>query len=173
MIRVVSGEFGGRKLVVPVGLSTRPTTDKVRQAVFNSLDSAGLIDGAAIADLFAGSGALGIEALSRGAESCVFVERDRAALQALRANIDALGLKLRTTVVTSDVPAWVPALRGIDLALIDPPYEFDGWDRLLAVLQVPYVVAEAGHEIEPPTGWEALKTRRYGRTWVTQLQRVA
>ena len=173
MIRVVSGEFGGRKLVVPDGLSTRPTTDKVRQAVFNSLDSAGLIDGAAVADLFAGSGALGIEALSRGAETCVFVERDRAALQALRANIDALGLKQRTTVVTSDVPAWVPALRGIDLALIDPPYEFDAWDRLLSVLQVPYVVAEAGHEIEPPMGWEVLKSRRYGRTWVTQLERLA
>ena len=89
MIRVVSGEFGGRKLVVPDGLATRPTTDKVRQAVFNSLDSAGLIDGAAVVDLFAGSGALGIEALSRGAATCVFVERDRAALQALRANIDA------------------------------------------------------------------------------------
>ena len=173
MIRVVSGEFGGRKLVVPDGLATRPTTDKVRQAVFNSLDSAGLIDGAAIADLFAGSGALGIEALSRGAETCVFVERDRAALQALRANIAALGLEKRATVVTSDVPAWVPALRGIDLALIDPPYEYDGWDHLLEVLQVPYVVAEAGHEVDPPTGWEALRSRRYGRTWVTQLERVA
>jgi 16S rRNA (guanine966-N2)-methyltransferase len=173
VIRVVSGEFGGRRLVVPDGLATRPSTDKVRQAVFNSLDSAGLVDGAAVADLFAGSGALGIEALSRGAESCVFVERDRAALQALRTNIAALDLTQRTTVVTSDVLAWVPALRGIDLALIDPPYEFDGWDRLLTLLQVPYVVAEAGHEIEPPARWEALKSRRYGRTWVTQLERVA
>ena len=98
---------------------------------------------------------------------------ERAALQALRANIDALGLKQRTTVVTSDVPAWVPALRGVDLALIDPPYEFDGWEQLLTVLKVPYAVAEAGHEIEPPPGWEALKSRRYGRTWVTQLERVA
>ena len=173
MIRVVSGEFGGRKLVVPDGLGTRPTTDKVRQAVFNSLDSAGLIDGAAVADLFAGSGALGIEALSRGATSCVFVERDRAALQALRSNIAALGLEKRTTVVTSDVPAWVPALRGVDLALIDPPYEFDGWDRLLTLLQVPYVVAEAGREIQPPEGWELLKSRRYGRTWVSHLERLA
>ncbi|MEP7112264.1 MAG: 16S rRNA (guanine(966)-N(2))-methyltransferase RsmD [Ilumatobacteraceae bacterium] len=173
MIRVVSGEFGGRKLVVPNGLATRPSTDKVRQAVFNSLDSAGLLDGAAVADLFAGSGALGIEALSRGAESCVFVERDRAALQALRTNIEVLGLTSRTTVVTSDVPAWAPALRGMDLALVDPPYEFDGWDHLLTVLQVPFVVAEAGHEIQPPIGWEALKSRRYGRTWVTQLERVA
>ncbi len=173
MIRVVSGEFGGRKLAVPDGLATRPTTDKVRQAVFNSLDSAGLIDGASVADLFAGSGALGIEALSRGAATCVFVERDRAALQALRANIAALGLEQRTTVVTSDVPAWVPALRGIDLALIDPPYEFDGWERLLTVLQAPYVVAEAGRQIEPPEGWTAVKSRRYGRTWVSQLERLA
>ncbi len=173
MIRVVSGEFGGRKLVVPDGLATRPTTDKVRQAVFNSLDSAGLIDGAAVVDLFAGSGALGIEALSRGAATCVFVERDRAALHALRANISALGLEQRTTVVTSDVPAWVPALRGIGLALIDPPYEFDGWEQLLTVLQVPDVVAEAGRPIEPPEGWEAVRSRRYGRTWVTQLERLA
>jgi len=173
VIRVVSGEFGGRKLVVPDGLGTRPTTDKVRQAVFNSLDSAGVIDGAAVADLFAGSGALGIEALSRGAATCVFVERDRAALQALRTNIAALGLADRTTVVTSDVPAWVPALRGVDLALIDPPYEFDGWDPLLTNLQVPLVVAEAGHEISAPDGWEIVKSRRYGRTWVTQLERLA
>ena len=173
MIRVVSGEFGGRKLLVPAGLATRPTTDKVRQAVFNSLDSAGLIDGAAVADLYAGSGALGIEALSRGAATCLFVERDRAALQALRANLAALGLTDRTTIVTSDVPAWVPALRGIDLALIDPPYEFDGWEQLLALLQVPFVVAESGHEIEPPNGWDRVKSRRYGRTWVTQLERLA
>ena len=158
--------------MVPAGLTIRPTTDKVRQAVFNSLDSAGLIDGAAIADLFAGSGALGIEALSRGAATCVFVDRDRAALQAVRANISALGLENRTTVVTSDVPAWVPALRGVDLALLDPPYEFDGWESLLSVLQVPYVVAEAGHEIAPPVGWELVKSRRYGRTWVTRLERV-
>jgi 16S rRNA (guanine966-N2)-methyltransferase len=173
MIRVVSGEFGGRKLVVPDGLNTRPTTDKVRQAVFNSLDSAGLIDGAAVADLFAGSGALGIEALSRGAATCVFVERDRAALQALRANIASLGISDRTTLVTSDVPAWAPALRGADLALIDPPYEFDGWDRLLTNLQVPFAVAEAGREIAAPEGWKVLRSRRYGRTWVTRLERVA
>ena len=173
MIRVVSGEFGGRRLVVPEGVATRPTTDKVRQAVFNSLDSAGLVDGAVVADLFAGSGALGIEALSRGAASCVFVERDRAALKALRANIAALRLEARATVVTSDVPAWIPALRGVDLVLIDPPYEFEGWERLLTLLQVPYVVAEADHEIDPPPGWERLRSRRYGRTWVTQLERVA
>jgi 16S rRNA G966 N2-methylase RsmD len=67
----------------------------------------------------------------------------------------------------------VPALRGVDLALIDPPYEFDGWPLLLGLLRVPYVVAEAAHEVEAPSGWEVLKSRRYGRTWVTQLERVA
>jgi 16S rRNA (guanine966-N2)-methyltransferase len=103
----------------------------------------------------------------------VFVERDRAALQALRANIASLGVAERTSVVTSDVPAWVPALRGVDLALIDPPYEFDGWDPLLTSLQVPYVVAEASRELTAPAGWQVVRSRRYGRTWVTQLERVA
>jgi 16S rRNA (guanine966-N2)-methyltransferase len=173
MIRVVAGEFGGRKLQVPEGLATRPTTDKVRQAVFNSLDSAGLIEDAAVADLFAGSGALGIEALSRGAATCVFVERDRAALQALRANIAALGIAARTTVVTSDVLAWAPAMRNVDLVLADPPYEFDAWDQLLALITAPYLVAEAGHEVRPGPAWGTMRSRRYGRTWVTQLERVA
>ena len=78
-MRVVAGELGGRRLIAPAGTSTRPTTDRVREAIFNSLGSAGLLDGALVADLFAGSGAIGIEALSRGAERCVFVERDRTA----------------------------------------------------------------------------------------------
>jgi 16S rRNA (guanine966-N2)-methyltransferase len=101
-MRVISGEFGGRRLVAPAGTTTRPTTDKVRQAVFNSLGSMGVIEGAVVADLYAGSGALGIEALSRGAERCVFVERDRAALHALRENIAALDLADRATVHATD-----------------------------------------------------------------------
>ena len=93
-MRVVAGEFGGRKLVSPEGTSTRPTTDRVREAIFNALGSAGLIDGALVADLFAGTGAVGIEALSRGAAHCTFVARDRAALRSLEDNIDSLGLEL-------------------------------------------------------------------------------
>ena len=80
-MRVVAGELGGRRLVAPEGTSTRPTTDRVREAIFNSLGSAGVLEGAIVADLFAGSGAIGIEALSRGAERCVVVERARAALR--------------------------------------------------------------------------------------------
>lgn len=172
-MRVISGEFGGRKLVAPDGTTTRPTTDKVRQAVFNSLGSMGVIEGATVADLYAGSGALGIEALSRGAEHCVFVERDRAALKALRENIAALDLGTRTTVHATDVMAWVPAMRNVDIAFIDPPYAFDAWDRLLPLVDVGMVVAEADDPVAAPEGWEQARSRRYGRTWVTILERLA
>lgn len=172
-MRVIAGEFGGRTLESPAGDSTRPTTEKVRQAVFNSLGSSGEIDGAAVADLFAGSGALGIEAISRGAASCVFVERDRNALRALDANIAKLALADRARVVRSDVLAWVPSMRGVDIAFVDPPYAFAGWDQLLALLQVPMVVAESSAEIAAPTGWALRRSRRYGRTWVSVLDRLA
>lgn len=170
-MRVVAGEFGGRKLVAPQGLTTRPTTDKVRQASFNSLASMGLLDGAVVADLYAGSGAMGIEALSRGAARCVFVERDRAALIALRANIEALRVGDRSTIVTSDVMAWVPAMRGVDLAVIDPPYTFDAWPQLLSLLQVPYALCESARPVPAPPGWEAVRAKQYGRTAVTLLAR--
>ena len=171
-MRVISGALGGRKLVAPDGLTTRPTTDKVRQAVFNSLAHTVELDGAVVVDLFAGSGALGIEALSRGAERCTFVERDRAALAALRTNIAALGLDARSTVVTGDVLAWVPSVRHVDVAFVDPPYEFDGWPRLLGALDAALVIAEAGAEVAAADGWSARRARRYGRTWVTVLERV-
>lgn len=168
---MVAGEFGGRRLVAPEGLATRPTTDRVREAVFNSLQSMGVLEGAVVADLFAGSGALGIEALSRGAAHCTFVERDRAAISALRANIAALAIGDRCTVRESDVVAWLPAMRGIDLAFIDPPYAFDGWAPLLALVHdCGLVVAEADAEIDPPEGLRLLRARRYGRTWVTLLE---
>lgn len=170
-MRVISGEFGGRKLIAPEGTTTRPTTDKVRQAVFNSLNSMGVLEGAVVADLYAGSGALGIEALSRGAEHCTFVERDRAALHALKANIEALGIAERSTIRATDVVAWVPAMRHIDIAFIDPPYDFAGWDGLLALLTgVGLVVAEADDPVPAPPGWTQLRSRRYGRTWVTLLE---
>jgi len=170
-MRVVAGIYGGRKLLAPQGMATRPTTDRVREAVFNSLSTMGVVDGAVVVDLYAGSGAMGIEALSRGAERCIFVERDRDALRALRDNITALKLEDRTTVVTSDVLAWVGAMRGVDLALIDPPYSFDAWERLLGLLQVHYALCEASQEVPAPTGWETLRAKRYGRTWATLLRR--
>ncbi len=170
-MRVIAGRWGGRKLEAPAGLSTRPTTDKVRLAVFNSLHSAALLDGASVADLYAGSGAMGIEALSRGAAHCIFVERDRDALAALRHNLHALGIGDEARVVSSDVMAWVPAMRHVDIVFADPPYDFDAWPALLALIHAPTVVAEAGREVDAPDGWTQSRVRRYGRTTVTVLDR--
>jgi 16S rRNA (guanine966-N2)-methyltransferase len=167
-MRVVAGELGGRRLVAPPGRSTRPTTDRVREAMFNSLASSGLLSGALVVDLFAGSGAIGIEALSRGAARCTFVERDRAALQALDTN---LGLAARSRVVRSDATTAAATLDA-DLVFADPPYDFDGWERLLAATRAPLLVAEAPRAIEPPAGWEVVRARRYGRTWLTFLERL-
>ncbi len=170
-MRVVAGEFGGRRLVGPDGTTTRPTTDRVREAIFNSLGSAGLLEGALVADLFAGSGALGIEALSRGAEHCVFVERDRTALRALDANLDALGLAARARVVTSDVLAVVGSIDA-DIVFADPPYDFDEWPRLLGAVRADLVVAESGRPVGAVAGWEQIRSKKYGRTTVTTLERV-
>lgn len=170
-MRVVAGEFGGRRLIGPDGTATRPTTDRVREAIFNSLGSAGLLEGALVADLFAGSGALGIEALSRGAEQCVFVERDRTALRALDANLDALGLRSRARVVTSDVMTVVASIDA-DVVFADPPYDFDEWPRLLDAVRADLVVAESGRPVGDVAGWEQVRSKKYGRTTVTTLERV-
>ncbi len=169
-MRVVAGELGGRKIVAPEGTSTRPTTDRVREAMFNSLGSSGLLDGALVADLFAGSGAIGIEALSRGAEHCVFVERDRGALRSLYANLESLELTDRARVLTTDA---MSAAAGIDCDIVfaDPPYDFDDWARLLELVRADVVVAESGRAIECPAGWSVTRAKRYGRTTVTFLER--
>lgn len=172
-MRVVAGTLGGRRLTTPPGNDTRPTTDKVRQAVFNSLDSAGLLDGAVVADLFAGSGAMGIEALSRGAARCVFVEKDREALTALRSNLSTLGLGASTEVVAGDAVTVAGRLGDVDLVIADPPYSFDGWADLLGRIAADDVVAESDRAIEAPAGWEAVRSRRYGRTFITWLRRIA
>ncbi len=154
----------------PAGTSTRPTTDRVREAVFNSLTSAGVLDGAVVADLFAGSGAIGIEALSRGAERCVFVERDRSALQALDENLDSLDLRDRSRVVAGDAVSAVATIDA-DIVFADPPYDFDGWPELLERIRGDFVVAESGAEIAAPDGWVIIRSKRYGRTRVTFLER--
>jgi len=169
-MRVVAGELRGRKLVAPETASTRPTTDKVREAIFNALVSLDVLDGARVVDLYAGSGALGIEALSRGAEHCTFVERDRAALSAIHANIGNLGITGRCRVVNGNAVTMAPGIAA-DVAFADPPYDFDDWDALLAAVRAPLLVAEAPHPIEPTAGspWEQGRVKRYGRTWVTFL----
>ena len=120
-LRVIAGTHRGRPLRAPPGDTTRPTADRTREALFSMLTSRlGSFEGIAVADLFAGSGALGIEALSRGAASCLFVEQDRAALDTLRANLAALDLK--ADVRAASVLALGPAAQPLDLILMDPPY---------------------------------------------------
>lgn len=121
-MRIISGEWRGRVLVAPKGDTTRPTADRTREALFSMLTSrVGSFEDLAVADLFAGSGALGLEALSRGAATCLFVEQDRAAIDALKANVAKLGAKGADIRATS-VLALPPTTKPLDLIMMDPPY---------------------------------------------------
>jgi 16S rRNA (guanine966-N2)-methyltransferase len=144
-LRVIAGRFGGRRLQAPKGrFTTRPTADRVREALFSIL---GEIDGGLVLDLFAGTGALGIEALSRGAERVVFVERDRSAIQALRANIATLGLSGREAEVRMG-----DALSAVLPALLTPGAR---------------VVVESARRAPAELPLEVVQARRYGGTTIT------
>lgn len=122
-MRVIAGAWRGRPLVAPAGAATRPTADRVRETLFSMLYSRlGSFEGLHVADLFAGSGALGIEALSRGAAHCLFVDRDRAAVDAIRKNLATLDATKVADVRQADVLSLGPAPRALDLLLLDPPY---------------------------------------------------
>jgi 16S rRNA (guanine966-N2)-methyltransferase len=178
-MRVIAGRYGGRRLRAPRGRTTRPTSDRVREALFAML---GDIHGARVLDLFAGTGALGIEAISRGASQAVFVERDRSAIAALNANLQALGLDGELAQVRREHAE--DALHGArkrketyDLILIDPPYRraSELGPQLAALLPgllapVARVVVESDRraplelELELGLGLEREKERRYGDT---------
>jgi 16S rRNA (guanine966-N2)-methyltransferase len=138
------------------------------------LTSMDAVADAAVLDLFAGSGALGIEALSRGAASAVFVDDDPAAVTAIRTNLAVLGpdAGVRASVIRTDALRYAATAPRVDLVLVDPPYGFDGWSALLASLsgRTGVLVAETGAEWEPGPEWETVKVRRYGGTVVTVVQ---
>ena len=182
-MRVVAGDLRGRRIDGPDGDATRPTTDKVREAVFNALGSIDAVDGAVVVDLFAGSGALGIEALSRGAARCTFVESDRRALGVLKGNIDALGIGDVSRVVPLDIVRDMvsagalrlrEALVDATLVLADPPYGFQHWNEIFSVVESAGPAAMLVIETETravvhnevPQGWKAVRRRDYGRTTV-------
>ncbi len=171
-MRVVAGVAGGRRLQAPPGRRVRPTTDRVREALFSSLESLSALQGAAVADLFAGTGALGIEALSRGAASATFVDADATAVRTIKANLAATGL--RGTVVQGDVLRFVED-GGVtfDVAFVDPPYAFTAWPELLDRLPATLVALESGSELDLGPRWETLRSRRYGGTVVTLARRAA
>jgi len=172
-MRVVAGSSGGRRLKAPTGRKLRPTSERVREAMFNSLGSLDAIAGASVVDLFAGTGALGIEALSRGATSATFVEADQGAIRAIHDNMRATGLEARAHVVHADVSRWLDRASAdpFDVAFADPPYAFSDWASLLARVPARLVVVEARSHIEVGESWRALRSRRYGDTVVTLARR--
>jgi len=185
-MRITAGKFKGRTLATPKDLSVRPTSDKVRQAVFNILEHkdfgfAFRIEGARVIDLFAGTGALGIEALSRGARYCLFVDDSAASRALIRENVEALGLTGETKIWRRDAAELGPldTLRPFDIAFLDPPYRKDLLKPALAGLRdgkwlntPALIVAEmAAEEDCPPTdGFEMVDDRLYGDTRIAILK---
>lgn len=185
-MRIVSGGLRGRNLITPEGPGTRPTSDRARQAVFNILEHAAWapeMRGKRVMDLFAGSGALGFEAISRGAAFCLFVETDEAARGAIRENIDALGLFGATRIHRRDATdlGLRPASAGepFDMAFMDPPYRHGLAERALAGLieggwlkPGALVVVERGSDEADlsPAGYTVLDTRDYGAARVSFLR---
>ncbi|HEX7589793.1 MAG TPA: 16S rRNA (guanine(966)-N(2))-methyltransferase RsmD [Demequinaceae bacterium] len=181
MTRIIAGTLGGRLLAVPPK-GTRPTTDRVREAIFSRLDHEKSLRGAWVLDAFAGSGALGIEALSRGAKHAVFVESNSAAVAVIRANAESLGVTKATEVARDKVLPWLGRstrpvdLATFDLALLDPPYDLPP-EELAATLAalVPrltegaVVVVEWSSRSEAPAwpkGLVPTGAKRYGETTV-------
>lgn len=197
MTRIIAGSAKGRRLRVPRGTLVRPTTDRMRESVFSAISSRMRLEGSMVLDAFAGSGALGLEALSRGAEVATFVECRGRVIEVLKANVAALGFEDRAELVRADVLAWLKGLRRLggvdsgkksemrdsgvyDVAFCDPPYDFDSWERLLQLLPARLLVAEsdrpvaggpvagAGEGGEGEAVWRVLYEKRLGAT-VTQL----
>jgi 16S rRNA (guanine966-N2)-methyltransferase len=167
-MRIVGGSARGRRLVAPPGAQTRPTSDRARESVMNILWSRDLLDGATVLDLFAGSGALGIEALSRGAVHATFVDDDRNARRAIETNLATCGFTDRADVVADRAERYL-ARSGVpifDLAFCDPPYAYDGWDELLPAIPAAWVVIESAAEVALPPGWEVVRANRYGAAWI-------
>jgi 16S rRNA (guanine966-N2)-methyltransferase len=173
-MRIIAGRWRGRKLVAPAGLATRPTSDRAREAVFSMLASRiGSFEGLRVADLFAGSGALGLEALSRGAAHCVFIDRDRAAVEAIRANLAALGADGEVLPGSAE-HARIPG--PLNLVFLDPPY---GSGLAAPVLErLPLApgglasVETARGEAVAGEGYEEEAVRLYGRARITLLRRA-
>lgn len=179
-MRVIAGQWRGRPLAAPTGQATRPTSDRTREALFSMLVSRiGSFEGLRVADIFAGTGALGIEALSRGAAEATFVEQDRAAVEALRANLAKLGAvgDVRAQAVATLGPCRTPH----DLLLFDPPYGSGGAGALLERLtRLGWASAGAWASIETARdepvsagGWAVEAERVYGKAKLTLLRRDA
>ena len=179
-MRIIAGQWRGRVLKAPAGANTRPTGDRTREALFSMLVSRlGSLEGLVVADIFAGTGALGLEALSRGAEFCTFIDQDRDAVQAIRANIAMLGAKAE--VLPIPVSAISPARRACDLLMFDPPYGSGGARALLEKMTrlgwaAPSgwaTIETAADEEVSAAGWTLEVERRHGIAKLSVLSRIA
>ncbi len=184
MTRIIGGIAGGRRIAVPPH-GTRPTTDRVRESLFNIVSAQLDLAGLAVLDLYAGSGALGLEALSRGATSALFVESDRRAAAVIERNIATLGLP-GATVRRGQVATMLAAkaTRPVDLALMDPPYDVDtrvieqllvalaanGWVREGSLVVVERAVGSP--PLSWPDGWDPWQQRLYGDTRLELAERM-
>ncbi|KGN31844.1 methyltransferase [Knoellia sinensis KCTC 19936] len=175
MTRIIAGTAGGRELRTPQGRGTRPTSDRVREALFSSLEARDALSGARVMDLYAGSGALGLESASRGAAEVTLVESDRQAASVIRDNVARLGLRATVLAVTV-TSALAGAARPLDLVFLDPPYDLSeealagdlealvsrGWLAEDALV----VVERSKRSAEPrwPAGLQPEKVKKYGET---------
>jgi 16S rRNA (guanine966-N2)-methyltransferase len=179
--RIIAGAAGGRRLQVPSGAGTRPTSDRAREGLFSTLQSLTDVEGARVLDLYAGSGALGLEALSRGAGNATMVEDDPLALRVVRANVEALGLP-GAFVIADKAERFLAgaAEPRYDVALLDPPYELDVVPVLTTL--VPWLPADAVVAVERssrdpelawPAGFDPVRARRYGEATLWYALRSA
>jgi 16S rRNA (guanine966-N2)-methyltransferase len=179
-MRIIAGEWRGRPIVAPAGQETRPTSDRAREGLFSMLTSRlGTFEGLRVADLFAGSGALGLEALSRGAAHCLFVDSDPKAVAAIRRNLQTLGAGDRGDICAQRAEHAAAPAMPCHLALLDPPYagalakaalkklREPGWLAGEAVISV----ETASPELDLPPGLERETVRRFGRAHIHLLRR--
>lgn len=179
-MRIISGEWRGRKLVAPKGEATRPTADRTRETLFSILTNrVGSFEGLQVADLFAGSGALGLEALSRGAANCLFVEQEREALGAIKDNIATFDARTRTRVEAMSVMQLRARSEPLDLILLDPPYKTGAGevalDRLLRlgwIGEATWIALETAATEDPEvSGLDIETSRKVGKAKLTLLRR--
>jgi 16S rRNA (guanine966-N2)-methyltransferase len=188
-VRVIGGRWRGRTLRAPSVPGLRPTSDRVREAIFDVLGSRGGVEGLTVVDLFAGSGALGIEALSRGARHATFVERNGRTADAIVQNLAVVGARRASWSATApdetddEAPPTADVVRSdalgflrssivpYDLAFCDPPYDFEGWLELTEVLGASTAVLESRRPVEVSARFEVARVYRYGGTLVTLAER--
>ena len=166
---MIGGAARGRPLKAKLPATVRPTTDYAREAIFSMLESRGGLHELVVADLYCGSGAMGIEALSRGAAKVYFVDADPLCLEAAKRNLEPLHLPGAAQFVRATLPFWQPPT-DVDLVLGDPPYGPLDVASLLKEVRASRVVIENDRHVEAPDGWIVTKTKRYGTTLVTMLE---